>query len=243
MKWLVLILVCGLSASAQTFSGGIKRTPLVAAAAGGGSPVAFDSKFEKGSTTQTTPFSFVSNAGTVTGTVGNNTNRCLIGHVVFRSLSPTGVGMSWNGTNMTAITNQGGTNFLFGLLNPDTGNLTLTVTWTGGAAPVIVAGGLSFYHVNQTTGWQNAGTDIGTGTSASSTVTTATDNMVAVGHLNNNASSTTIVAPSTSDWVEGALDGNYAAGHRASTNTSMVVSWTLGNSQQWSNVKVDLIKE
>lgn len=96
--------------------------------------VTFDTKFESGATGQASPFAFVSNAGTVAGTVGANSNRVLIGWVGFRGVTTSAVAMTWNGVSMTAIgtkvTAAGGLYemYLFGLINPDTGAQTLSVS-------------------------------------------------------------------------------------------------------------------
>ena len=65
--------------------------------------VTFDSTFEKGASSQASPFSFASNAGTVTGTVNNNSNRVLIGRVTFEGIASSVVSMAWNSVPMTSI--------------------------------------------------------------------------------------------------------------------------------------------
>ena len=209
--------------------------------------VTFDSQFEKGATGQASPFAYASNAGTVTGTVGANSNRVLIGYIGFRGLSSSGVGMTWDGVAMSAIASASLTGlagaydiYLFGLIAPNTGNLTLSATWSGGSASPVVLGAISVYNADQSTGWQNGGSDTATGTSASSAVTSANGNMAIVGHLNDNASSTTINT-GTSAFTETAFNGNYAMGYSASSGASTTIAWTLGSSVVWGNVKVDVI--
>lgn len=163
--------------------------------------VTFDAKFEKGATGQTSPFSFVSNAGTVTGSVGANSNRVLIGYVAFRGITSSAVAMTWNGVSMTAISGASLTAvagsmdlYLFGLIAPATGAQTLSVSWTGGSSAPVVLGAISLYNADQTTGWQNGGTDTNTGTSVSGTVSSANGNMAVAGLCDNNATSATITA-------------------------------------------------
>jgi hypothetical protein len=214
-----------------------------------GPAVAFDSKFEKGANSQASPFSFVSNAGTVTGTVGNNANRVLIGYVAFRTLvtEPSAVAMTWNSVSMTQIgskVNFGGSPYaiwVFGLIAPATGAQTISTSWTGGNVDSVALGAVSLYNGDQTTGWQNSGSDTGTSTAPSSSVTTANGNAVVVCHGNDNASST-VINQGTSAWIEGALNGNYAMAYKLSTTTPETVSWTLGSSVAWGNFKVDVIK-
>lgn len=211
--------------------------------------VTFDSTFEHhGTGSQASPFSYVSNAGTVTGTVGANSNRVLIVYVAFRGITSSAVSVTWNGVSMTQIVSQltlasAWDEYLFGLINPATGAQTLSVAWTGGAATVAM-GAVSLYNADQSTGWQNSGTDTGTGTpqTAASVITSANGNMAVAGHGNNNATGTSITAGSgTSAWIETSLDGNYAMAYRPSTSGSTTISWDLGSAQIWGNVKVDVI--
>lgn len=208
--------------------------------------VTFDTRFEKGAN-QASPFSFVSNAGTVTGSVGANSNRVLIGFLALRGIAASTATMTWNSVAMTqigAVFNDGNTDmYLFGLIAPATGAQTLASTWTGGSGSPVVMGAVSLYNADQTTGWQNNGSDTATGTNASSAVTSASGNMVVVGHANNNASSfdATDLTAGTSAWVDSAFDGNYAMAYRASSGVSTTVTWTLESSVIWANLKVDVI--
>jgi hypothetical protein len=205
--------------------------------------VSFDSKFEKGFGGASSPISYVSNAGTVTGTVGSGSNRVLIATLMGAS-DRSAEAVTWNGVSMTLISRQtvatGAAINVFGLKNPASGNQTLAASWTGGSAGDTVLGAASFADVDQTTAWQNVGTDTATSTSASSVVTTASGNMAVAVHFNDNASSTAI-SSGTSDWVEGALNGNYAMGHKASASGSETITWTLGSSVLWRNIKLDLL--
>jgi len=218
------------------------KLPLPTSASGPN--VAFDVAFEKGSGSATSPFSYVSNAGTVSGSIGANANRVLIAYCVFRTITPSAVAITWNSVSMTQITtvaNGSYTLYIFGLIAPSTGAQTISCSWSGGGPTAFVLGAVSAYNVNQTTAWQNSGNDSGTGTSASSSVTTAAGNMVVVAHQNDNATGTTPNA-GTSAWTETSLNGNYAMSYKASSTTPETVSWTLGSSVAWTHVKTDLIK-
>lgn len=219
--------------------------------ASGGADVAFDTKFEKGASGQASPFSYTSNAGTVAGTVGSGTNRCLIAHVTWRGVTPSAVTLVWDAaTTNQSFTQIGSTQtmagvpmvqMLFKLVAPTSGAKTVTLAWTGGTANVVV-GVWSFTNVDQTTPTQNESiADTATSTSASSTVTTTAGNAVVVGHTDDDASSVTSAA-GTSDWIETALNGNHAGSHVLSTGTTAVVTWTLGSSVQWGNIKADVRK-
>jgi hypothetical protein len=209
--------------------------------------VTFDCKFEKGaSSAQTSPFSFVSNAGTVTCTPAATSNRVLIGYVAFRSIASSSVAMTWNSVPMTAIgslSNTAGGNFdvyLFGLINPASGAQTLSVSWTGGAA-ITILGGWMLSDADQATGWQNFTSNAATSTSMSSgAVTSASGNMVIAGTADNDASSASI-SSGTSDWDERAFTGNYEGGHIASSGASATVSWTLGSNVAWGVIATDVI--
>lgn len=208
--------------------------------------VTFDSHFQKGGLSQTSPFSFVSNAGTVTGTVGG-TNRVLIGVVGFSdTVANAGtVSMTWNSVSMTKITSAdlssaNGCVFLFGLINPATGNQTLSCSWTGGITPSISLGAVNCTSADQTTGWNNSGTDTGTGTSASSAVTTTNGDMAIAGHVNNDSTST-VIGTGTSDWIDTAEFRNYGQARNPAVGVSTTIAWTI-SSVAWANVKVNVMQ-
>jgi hypothetical protein len=209
--------------------------------------VAFDTKFEKGGASQASPFSFVSNAGTVAGSIGANSNRVLIVVVQFATSVPSVTAVTWNSVSMslianTTITQPGAgtkTTRLYGLIAPATGAQTIAVTWTGGAETIVV-GGVSLYDADQSTGWQNGTTATGTDTAATITVTSANGNLVVGARSDQNATTATI-ANGTQDWDERNFDGNYGGVHRASTTGSTVMGWTLGTSVDWGMAGVDVI--
>lgn len=208
--------------------------------------VTFDSRFEK-SGSSTTGLSFVSNAGTNPGTVGNNPNRVLIGVAVFShaKASMGTVAMTWNSVSMTAIDSEelsgsNGSVYVFGLIAPDIGNQTLAVTFTGGLSTAIYLGAVSVYNADQSTGWQNVGTDTGTSQAPSSTVTTANGNMAIVSHGDVNAS-TIVINQGTSAWIDNAVTNNAAQCYVASVGATAICSWTLGTSVNWRNIKLDVI--
>lgn len=220
--------------------------------------VAFDAKFEKGFNTGTaTPASFVSNAGTVTGSVGVNANRVLIVTVAvstFTSHLGTITMKATKGGSLTAMTliqsidlwSAGArSTYQYGMFAPDTGNITLELSWTSGASDfTIYIGAVSVYNADQSTGWTNVGIDGSAGTDADSTVTTTAGNMAIVGHHNNNASSTaldTVAHDGTSAWIDTAFNTNAAMAYFADDDTSAFIGWNLGSSVDWKNLKVDVI--
>jgi hypothetical protein len=216
---------------------------ILAAACLSGGPlfaaVTADSKFEKGvSGGQASPFSFVSTSGTVAGSVGSNTNRCLFGVVEFQDNNPGTVAMTWDSVSMTQLTSDtvGGvlSVFLFGLkgdTNVHTGAKTLSVSWTSGTTATVYLGAKSVYNCDGTTGWHNTTTANGTSTAPSITITLGAGDMAIAGHGNNNATSTAINS-GTSDWIDTSFNTNAAQAN----NTSGTISWTLGSSVAWDIV-------
>lgn len=222
-----------------------------------------DSAFAKsaGAGSATSPLSFSSSVGDVSGSVGSNTNRVLIGAFYAYATSGNTVSaptMTWDngGTNqsMTGIgsllTVAGSSSAhiyvqLFGLIAPATGSLALACSWTG-TADTIYFGAVSVYNADQTTGWSNAGTDTGTGTTAASTVTTANGDMAIAMHGNDNASTTALHAASsgvgTSDWILEPHSGNAAQADNTSVGATTTIQWDLGSSVAWGNAKVDVLQ-
>lgn len=223
----------------------LASTPLLAA-------VSNDTKFEKGTTAPASPFAFVSNAGTVTGTVGSNTNRCLVGYAVFRAGTESVVAMTWAGNTMTslgtALSITGSAKFdlyLFGLKGDGaggvtTGNQSLSLSWTGSASGAVILGAVSLFNCDQTTTFQNYSTNTATSTAPSVTVSSANGNMIVAGNSDDDASSGAINV-GTSAWSERGFTGNYAMGYNASSGSSTTVSWTNGSSVLWGVVGVDVI--
>lgn len=218
-----------------------------------GAAVTFDSSFSShdASAVSGGPLIFKPSTGnnTTSAGVAANSNRCLIGVVGFNAVQASmgTVTVTWDvgGTaqNLTQIaavnTGTFGSIYIFGLKNPTAGDLSYTVTWTGGNTVDVSLGGISLYNCDQTTGWNNAGSDTGTGTNAASAVTTTSGDMAIVAHVNQNATSTTINAGSSA-YIETSLNGNYAAGYQASSSTTSNVSWTLGSSVAWANAKINV---
>lgn len=207
-----------------------------------------DSKFEKGTASPASPFAFASNAGTVTGTVGANTNRGIIAFVSTLNADVTGLSVTWGGVPMTEIgtsVNASGSYFLriFGLkgdANVATGNQTLSASWSGGTPTHMILGAVSVYNVDPTTGWQNKNSATGTSVSPTVTITSANGNMAIAALIDDNSTSATITS-GTSAWNERAFEGNYNAGYLGSSSGSTAVSWTLGSSVAWVVSGVDVI--
>lgn len=208
--------------------------------------LAFDAKFEKGSAAQASPFSFVSDVGTVSGSVTTNQNRCLIAQFS-TDLIVTSPGMTWNGQAMNAIGTVVSTTptyqtYLFELHTDATiasGAQTLGATWTSVPLVAVIIGAQSYYDCDQTAGFQNFTSATGTSTAPSITVTTANGNIIAAFSAQNNGALPTIAA-GTSDWIDGNFNGGYMGAHNASAATSQTITWTTDN-VAWGVAGIDVI--
>jgi hypothetical protein len=147
--------------------------------------------------------------------------------------------MTWNGVSMTQIgtgldTPAGVRSvFMFGLINPDTGNQTLSCGWSGAVSPNVALGAISVADADQATGWQNAATNTGTSTAMTVAVTTTAGELAVVGAADNNAGSATII-DGVSAWNERDLSGNYQGGYNQAIGASTSASWTLNISVAWA---------
>ncbi len=213
------------------------------AGGGGGGTLTFDTKFEKGSNAQASPFSYASGSGTVAGSIGSNSNRCVV-FVVGSSATLTSPAVTWNGVSATSIGSStvGGSYsvYLFGLVNPASGSQTVSLSWSGGTTPTIVLGGISVYNANQSTCWQNFTSNTGlASTTATVTVTSTSGHIVVGGRADANATSATITS-GTQDYDERCCNGNYGAGHLVASGSTGAITWTLGSAQDWAMAGVDL---
>jgi hypothetical protein len=89
-------------------------------------------------------------------TIGSGSNRVLVGVAAFYN-TPTGpVTMTWNGVSMTqigtAINNGAIILYLFGLVNPASGNHPLVLSWASAVNIFLDLNGTSFTGCNQTGG-------------------------------------------------------------------------------------------
>jgi hypothetical protein len=171
----------------------------------------------------------------------------LIAYAAFRLFTPSAVAITWDSISMTQIgsvfTVTGGTSyrlFLFGLIAPNTGAKTISLSWTGGSSDAIAMGAVSVFNADQTTGWNNNSTATGTGTPSTITLTTTVDSMAIVGHADDNGSAL-VIATGTEDWQERALNGNYGMARNPAVGASTSVSWTLTGSVVWGEVGVNVI--
>jgi hypothetical protein len=198
--------------------------------------VTLDVKFEKGGDVSSpSPFSFVSNAGTVAGTVSVGATHLFAVAQFDTAISSVGtVSVTWDqgGTNqaMTQITssNDSGTNlsvFLFGLANPTSGAKTIQMTWTGSAESKYL-GAVSVFGSSS---WSDATTNTGNGTTTTITVPNVGANDMAIngrGDLNSSGPTWTVTT-GTIDWEDHHFNTNSGQAHNSGSGT---VAWNIGGS-------------
>jgi hypothetical protein len=150
-------------------------------------------------------------------------------------------GMSDQPTSITCTWDNGGTNqtmtsigsvrqagffdgFMYGLVNPTTGNKTLRIAWTG--AQEISAFAMSFDGTNTTsvaTAFTNFNSNTTTSASPSVTITSASGNMVVAGAAVSNPLS---AATQTSLYIDNNNLVNVYAAQRAAGASSVACGWT-----------------
>ena len=191
--------------------------------------VSVNTYFEKGFTgSPASPQSFVSNAGTVAGTVAANANRVMICMVQFRAASSVTATPSWNGVAMTAINsiNSDATSDyvgLWGLKNPASGNQSLSLTFTGTITNFSL-GAICFDNADQVTGWVDRGWTTGTSTGVTSTISTGAGNAVLHFIANNNSAGAITTSPGTQIYTDTAFQGNAIAAYKLSTSSSETIT-------------------
>lgn len=203
--------------------------------------VTYDTTFEKGSGGTTSPFSFVSNAGTVSGSVGSNTNRVLIAYSETPN-SSTVTGVTWAGVSMSSIgsiVSNSRTLALWGLIAPAIGAQTLSLTFTGTTGEVVL-GAVSLYNADQSTGWRNFASSTSTSISPSLTITTASGDIAVAAMQENNAISDTTVL-GTRVWQDDSFSFVQNQYYSSASGTSTTISAALGSSVLWGMVGVDVL--
>lgn len=181
-------------------------------------------------------------------TVGSGSNRVLLATFYFSNKTRTISSVVWDaaGANqaMTLIQSQAttGTNgisYLYGLVNPVSGNKTLTITWTGGTSDVAVACA-SYTGADQTGGtttFNNSSTNTGTGTTATITITTSTTDAVVAHHVNNQFGFSS--ANGTSIYSQSSLTGSSAGNYEVNGATATLTA-TWNGSDNWASVGTNI---
>jgi hypothetical protein len=188
-------------------------------------------------------------------TVGTNSQRALVIQVLFLGTAgggsaPTGVAWNWDATGTPQALTQIGTNTtsgngqivqLWGLVNPTSGNKTLTGTWTNNQEVDLQA--VSWWGVDQTGGTTSfAHFNSATGSSAtpSVTVTSAVGNAVMAVMVAGTAVGINSV-DNTQTFLyhgSGSIEGG---GNRAAGAASVVLTGTYAGSDLWAIAGVDIV--
>jgi len=144
--------------------------------------------------------------------------------------------MTLIGTVDTAGTN--GTVALFGLRNPTSGNKTFSTSWTTASVANIFS--VSFTGVDQTSdvaAFKNFGSATGNSSAPSVAITSAVGDIV-IGAFTNSTNATDITAVNNTALCVNA--GFQLAMNRAAGAASVTMSATLGGTDQWAAIGVDV---
>jgi hypothetical protein len=171
-------------------------------------------------------------------TIAAGSDRYLICGVGSRNGALPGVAMTWNSVSMTLLNSQEETNsgnfvYIFGLANPDTGNHTNSLSWTGGTTQ---------RGTYRCTCFNNVGSVSGTltnlsGTSANSQGNITTASGDATYSVNGNSGSVSAVSH-TQMWTDSNLSH---AQYNLSTTSSDTHQFTH-TSTQWAIAGVRLLQ-
>lgn len=194
--------------------------------------VLFDAK----STSDTTANGATSFSNTGKLTVGSGANRGLVVEMCWSGLAPpTGVSLAWGGAALTLIPGTsiglGNSNVaLYGLLNPASGALALTGSWTG--AKDYCVSGVSFTNVNQASiaaAFPNGHTATGTTNPNSVAVPSAVGNMAVAAFAND--ASTYSATSGTNIFIDNTPSLISAAATRdnGAATVTMTATYTGGN--------------
>jgi hypothetical protein len=164
-------------------------------------------------------------SGTITNnnlTVGTGSNRCLVAQLNFYSggATPTGVAVTWNGVSLTQIGTEG-TAFLFGLVNPASGNHALVATWTGGSLYAAL-NGTSFTNCAQTGTFINVNTATGSSPPTSLAITNPSGNIA----IDSVASTEPLSSPSQTQLFVDNTNSDSGSSYSASVNPTFSWSWS-----------------
>lgn len=178
-------------------------------------------------------------------TIGTGNNRALIAQLSFDTLV-TGVTCNWDSggtpqsmTLIDTVNNAGSRRVdLWGLVNPTSGNKTLTCNWTGSSEANLNA--LSFTNVNQTGGtisFPNSVTNTGTSTTVTNTVSSTTSDAV-VDSVNNNGAS--LSSPTQTQTYLTTTGSISSGGSRSAGASSVTFQWTNSVSNAWGSVATSI---
>lgn len=172
-------------------------------------------------------------------TISAGTNLALIAKIVqYHGALPSGFTVKWGSQTMQLIetyvdSTDGYAATIWGLVNPATGNQTLTASWTTATTEHGYIAGEVYSGVDQTggaTSFYGASTANSTGTSTSFTMSSATGDMVTALGSNASGGFTGVSSPATTVWTDGASFNNGASGYTAGAS-STTITFNSGSSQ------------
>lgn len=168
-------------------------------------------------------------------------NLILIVGLAFRS-TVSSVSVTYNGVAMTSVGDTaagptGGVVYMFRLVNPATGANNVVANWT--TASNMVGGSMSFTGVSQSDPIGTPTTATGTASPATTTVSSATGELV-VDALSSNAVLPSVGADQTTRYGPTLSTNVYGAGSTEAGASSVTMSWTFGSAANWGIVAVPL---
>ena len=176
---------------------------------------------------------------TVAHTVDAGTKGALIVVVINVGGGGNPTGVTWNGaaealTLLSGVTNTGTVSIWY-LANPTAATDNVVATWGSNNTERSLSA-FNCYGVNQTTPMTGAVSDSGTGTSASSTVTTTVGDLVVDGAWHNGADAATPGAGQTERYDIALGIGRHSATTEEATTTSTVMSQSWGASDTFAQL-------
>jgi len=180
-----------------------------------------------------------------THTVGTGNNRLLLVNIGTYSTTGTPATVSsitYGGAALTLVasnvypTNPQVRSYLYQLTNPTSGSNTISVSFSG--YTLAVGGSASYFNVNQTTPIQSSGTNIGSGTTQSVSLTpTGTYNTLFYASMmsyQTTSYSVTEGSGQTNRWSQiGSTYKGRGSEKTVTGGTSQTMSWTTGSSVSW----------
>lgn len=175
-------------------------------------------------------------------TVSNNSNRLLlVSYGTYQGAGPSAV--SYNGVALTKIVEKVGSFSeqcsIWGLLSPDVGTATLSVSGMGNWSAV---GIYSLYGVDQSSLPTNTATNGGASSSASVAVTTASDNSWVIASIEAEPTITISTSGGTEDWNQQGQSFQNAEGQRIlkATAGSQTMSANLSYGARWNACAIEV---
>jgi hypothetical protein len=178
---------------------------------------------------------------TFSHTTAGSQRLMLVGLSIYNRGSETVSSITYNGDSLTSVgAVANGTNArveIWRLIAPDTGTNDVVVTFSAPLARNAIVGAITYTGVHQTTPLGSFAPATGTSTSASVNASSATNELVFDTVACKDCDSLAFGGGQTQRWNESILSGGdsvYSGGSTEAGDTSVTMSWTLGDSKAWS---------